>query len=382
VLTSPLAVYDWAQLRRRRSVKWQAYPADVLPVWVAEMDTPLAEPIAAALVSAVERGDSGYAQPNGLPEAFAGFAGRRYGWSPDPAAMRLVPDVMSGIVQVVQRLSEPGDAVVLNTPAYPPFFEWLNRIERRIVHSPLGEDFRIDVDRLESDFAAGARVYLLCNPHNPTGVVHTPEELRAIAELAERHGVRVIADEIHAPLVYPEAVHTPFASLDAPAAARSVTMSSASKAWNLAGLKAALAVPGPEAASVVAAISHEVSMQAALPGVLASEAAFDAGEPWLAELLAALDLNRGLLAELLAEHLPGVVYQRPAGTYLAWLDCRALGLGEDPAAAFLESGRVALSPGPSFGPPGRGFARFKLAASPEHVTEAVRRMARAVETAH
>jgi cystathionine beta-lyase len=376
--SDPLNLHSLAELRERRSSKWRTHPPDVLPMWMAEMDTPLAGPVTAALSAAVDRGDTGYAVAGGLPDAFAAFARRRYGWSPEAAGMRLVPDVMAGIVEALRLVTETGDRVVMNTPAYPPFFFWLPRIGRRLVESPLAvapSGPVLDLDRLERDFAAGAEAYLLCSPHNPAGVVFDRDELLAVADLAERYDVRVVADEIHAPLTYPEARHVPFASLDAAAAARSITLVSASKAWNLAGLKAALAVPGPEARAEVASIHDEVSRGAGLLGVIASEAAFTSGEPWLDELMAGLDGNRRLLGDLLAEHLPEVRHRPPAATYLAWLDCRRLGFGDDPAATFLREGRVALSSGPDFGAPGRGFARFNFATAPRRVAEAVERMA-------
>ncbi|GAB3983092.1 aminotransferase class I/II-fold pyridoxal phosphate-dependent enzyme [Actinoallomurus acanthiterrae] len=381
---NPLTAYELTDLRERRSVKWSEYPPDVLPMFVAEMDTPLAEPIAAALTGAIARGDTGYAAAGRLPEAFADFAADHYGWRPASDAIRLVPDVMYGIREVVEILSEPGDRVVVNTPGYPPFFYWLERVGRQVVRNPLvsGPDgFRLDLDRLERDFAAGARVYLLCSPHNPTGRVFTREELLAVAALADRYDVRIVADEIHAPLTHPGARHIPFASLDAPAAARAIVLASASKAWNLAGLKAALAVPGPDARADVAAIHVEVSEAAGLFGVIASEAAFTHGRPWLADLIGALDANRRLVGDLLAAHLPGIGYHVPQATYVAWLDCRTLGLGDDPAQAFLRDGKVALSPGPTFGEAGRGFARFNFATAPDRVTEAVRRMAAALDRA-
>ncbi|GII83155.1 cystathionine beta-lyase [Sphaerisporangium siamense] len=374
----PLDALDLGELRARRSSKWREYPRDVLPVWVAEMDTPLAEPIAAALVEAVGRGDTGYAVAGGLPDAFAAFAARRFGWRTDPAAIRLVPDVMAGIVEVLSLVTEPGDRVVVNTPAYPPYFYWIPRIGRELVENALlltPGGHRLDLAALERDFAAGAAAFLLCNPHNPTGVVFGEEDLLAVAALAARYGVRVVTDEIHAPLVFPGARHVPFAGLDAPAAARSITLASASKAWNLAGLKAALAVPGEEARTDVARIHPEVSEGAGLLGVIASEVAFTSGEPWLDELLAGLDANRALLGRLLAERLPEVGYQPPQATYLAWLDLRALGLGDDPAEWFLRRAGTALYPGPKFGAPGRGFARFNFATSGDRVTEAVGRMA-------
>lgn len=380
-VNGPLSAYGLGRLRERRSMKWAEYPPDVLPMWVAEMDTPLAEPIESALTAAVRRGDTGYATPGRLPEVFAEFASRRYGWRPDPAGMRLVADVMSGIVEALLPTTARGDRVVINTPAYPPFFVWLERIGRHIVESPLelGENgYRLDFDRLEREFAAGAKAYLLCNPHNPTGLVFGEEELATVAGLADRYGVRMIVDEIHAPLTYLQARHIPFGSLDTAASARAITLVSATKAWNLPGLKAALAVPGVDARAEIAQIPEEVSVRAGLFGVIASEAAFSEGEPWLGDLMADLDTNRRLLCESLAVKIPAIRFHPPQATYLAWLDCRALGLGDDPAEAFLERGRVALSPGPRFGAQGRGFARLNFATAPERVAEAVDRVAAAL----
>ncbi|MGH3648907.1 MAG: MalY/PatB family protein [Micromonosporaceae bacterium] len=383
-MSDPLAAYTLEELKQRRSLKWRHFDADVLPAWVAEMDTPLAPPIAEALHDAVRRGDTGYADPGGLPEAYAEFAGRRYGWQPDPARMVLMPDVMRGIVEILLLITEPGARIVVNTPAYPPFFFWLGHIDRRLVQSPLAltdEGYRLDLDRLERDFAAGAAVYLLCNPQNPTGLVFSRDELLAVASLADRYGVRVVADEIHAPLTYEGVRHVPFGSLPVPAAQRAVTSVSASKAWNLAGLKAALLVAGPESWSEVARIPEEVQYAASLAGVIASEAAFRDGEPWLSSLLASLARNRTLLGELLGPALPGVVYHPPQATYLTWLDCRALGLARDPAEHFLEHGRVALASGPNFGADYTGFVRLNLATAPEHLIEVVRRMAASLPAA-
>ncbi len=379
-MDNPLLAYDLDELRTRQSVKWRQYDPDVLPVWVAEMDTPLAPPIRSALLAAVERGDTGYATPGPLPEIFAAFAARRYRWNPDPARMLLVPDVMRGISEALHVVTAPGDPIVMNVPAYPPFFTHLGLLGRRIVESPLlstVDGYRVDLDRLERDFAAGARAYLLCNPHNPTGLVYSRDELLAVAELAERYDVRVVADEIHAPLVYPGREHVPFESLPTSASARSLVAVSASKAWNLAGLKAALLVAGEDAVPDLRRVPAEVSLGAGLPGVLASQVAFTEGEPWLAALLAGLDENRRLLGELLSDGLPEVGYVPPAATYLAWLDCRQLGLGDDPAAGFLDRGRVALSSGPTFGAVGRGHVRLNFATSPDVLADAVRRMAKA-----
>jgi cystathionine beta-lyase len=375
---NPLAEVSLDQLRRRRSVKWRQFDEDVLPLWVAEMDTPLAAPIRDALKAAVDAGDTGYSHPGDLPEVFAAFAAKRFGWRPDPGRCWLTSDVLHGIVEVLRLLTAPGDGVVINTPSYPPFFGHIRGTERRVVESPLATDgdgrYVLDLDRLAVQFTdAKTTAFLLCNPHNPTGTVFGSGELSAVAELAARHRVRVLADEVHAPLLYGDAVHVPFLDLDPTA----VGFVSASKAWNLAGLKAALVVGGTGAAELER-MPAETPFAASLLGVVASVAAFTSGVPWLDSLMTGLDANRHLLGELLADALPKVGYRLPEATYLAWLDCRGYGLGDDPAAVFLEHGRVAVNAGPTFGTPGEGFVRLNFATAPEHLTEGVRRMATAI----
>jgi cystathionine beta-lyase len=346
----------------------------VLPAFVAEMDVALAPPVRDALVEAIELGDLGYAEPGGVFESFASFAQRRLGWAPDPARMRLVPDVMAGIVEVLRVLTEPGDGVVITPPVYPPFFEGIPEAGRRVVEAPLA-DGELDVDALDAAFAAGARAFLLCNPHNPTGRVLERGRLEGVAALAARHGALVISDEIHAPLTLPGAVHTPFAALGD---SRSVVLASASKAFNFAGLKCAILVAGSDGvARELDRLPDELRYRAGLLGVIGSQAAFEHGDAWLDDLLAALDANRRRLGALLGEHLPAIAYRPPEASFLAWLDCRGLGLGDDPAAAFLERGRVALLPGHDFGAQGRGFARLNIGTSDELLSEAVRRIAAA-----
>ncbi|HZN18411.1 MAG TPA: aminotransferase class I/II-fold pyridoxal phosphate-dependent enzyme [Micromonosporaceae bacterium] len=382
---NPLTALSLPELRERRSMKWRTYDPDVLPLWVAEMDTPLAPPVAEALTAAVARNDTGYVWPGAFAEAYADFAAARLGWAPDPALSLLVPDVMRGVVEVLGVVTEPGDGVVVNPPVYSPFFSYLRDAQRRVVEVPLAEAgggaYRLDLAGLEAAFAAGeARAYLLCNPHNPTGTVFPREDLLVVAELAQRYGVRLLADEIHAPLTYPGTAAVPLLSLatEAEAAARGFAFGSTSKSWNLPGLKAALVFAGPAAGAGLRAISPDVPLSAGLLGVVAGEAALWYARPWLDELLAALDANRMLLADLVAEYLPGVAYRPPDATYLAWLDCRATGLGDDPAVPFLERARVAVNPGRAFGGPGRGFVRLNFATSPEILGEAVRRMATAL----
>ncbi len=378
----PLRVLSLPELRRRTSIKWRRYPPDVLPLWVAEMDVPLAEPVARALTDAIAAGDTGYPAGTAYPEALADFAAARWGWSIDLTRTALVPDVMGGVAELLRLVTAPGDAVVVTSPVYAPFYYSVEHTGRRVVEVPLDARYRIDLTGLQRAFAtvtAGGRsaALLLCSPHNPTGTVHTRDELTAVAELADRYRVRVVVDEIHAPIVYPGATHVPYLTL--PGTGTGVVLISASKAWNLAGVKAAVAVAGAEAAADLARLPSEV--RDAGPshlGTIAHTAALRHGRPWLDALLAGLDRNRHLLGDLLAERLPGIRYQPPDGTYLAWLDCRPLHLPADPAAVFLEHGRVALNSGPDFGTGGSGHVRFNLATSPELVTEAVDRMATAV----
>ncbi len=371
---SVFETYSLAQLRRRNSVKWRMYPPDVLPLWVAEMDVPLAEPIVEVLREAVDRGDTGYAFDESFGDAFVEFAQQRYGWSV-PTTPVLVGDVMAGAKAALTACTRRGDRVVCTPPVYPPFFAAVEQLGLQVERAPLkatSTGMRLDLDRLEESFAT-ASAFLLCNPHNPTGHVLTDDELSAVARAADLHDVTVISDEIHAPLTMPGHRHIPFATLDFESAARSYTLVAASKAWNLAGLKAALVVPGPAAA--VDTMPDELWARAGLFGVLAGTAAFAECTPWLDRVVEALDENRRLLAELLADRLPDVGYHLPEATYLAWLDFEHTGFGDDPAAVLLERGNVALNSGLSFGVEGAGYARLNLATSPAVLTEAVERMA-------
>lgn len=368
---NPLRQLTLDQLRQRTSVKWRYYPEDVLPVWVAEMDVLLADPVARAITDAVARGDTGYPAGTGYAEALQAFAKQRWDWELTVERTAIVPDVMLGVVEMFRLVSHRDAPVVVNCPVYPPFYQFVESLGRRVVEAPLGDDHRIDFGSLESAFgkAGQGSVYLLCSPHNPTGTVHTEAELEQVAQLARRHGIRVVADEIHAPITTTKFV--PYLSV----AADGLSLMSASKAWNLAGLKAALAIAGPDAAEDLKRLPEEVSHGPSHIGILAHTAALRDGGDWLDALLAGLDENRRLLQDLLAAELPGVRHRPGQGTYLAWLDCRELGLGDDPSKVFLQQGRVALNSGIPFGTGGKGFVRMNLATSPEIITEAVRRMA-------
>lgn len=367
-----------AALRRRESVKWRAYPGDVLPLFVAEMDYPVAEPIREAIAARVAASDLGYAfAPGRMGEAFAGFAERQWGWAVDPAGVRTTTDVSVTIVETLRRAIRPGDGVVITPPVYPPFFDLVPEAGGRVVEVPLVEDgssWDLDVEGIEAALADGARAVLIANPHNPLGMLS--RRLGELAEVAARHDAVVVSDEIHAPLVHAGERFTPFLSVSDAARAVGVTVTSASKAFNIAGTKCALMVAGsPATVALLDGMWEEVTFRTSLLGLHANLAAFEHGDAWLADAVAEIEASSARLVGLLAEHLPGVGYRPPAASYLAWLDFRGLPeWGDDPAELALTRG-VALNPGPAFGAQGRGFARLNFACSADVLEEAVRRLA-------
>jgi cystathionine beta-lyase len=400
-MRADLAPFDLTpeQLRQRKGLKWAAVEADVLPLWVAEMDVMPAPEVVGCLRATLDRGDTGYASGSAYAEAYADFASFRWGFEGfDVARSSLVPDVMLGAVELLKLVTGPGDAVIVTPPVYPPFYAFAEHLGRRIVEVPLTRAGRLDLSRLAAAFeqvsGAARAALLLCNPHNPTGTVHSLGELAEVAALAEKTGVRVIADEIHAPLVLPDAEFTPYLSV--PGAGSGFVLVSASKAWNLPGLKAAVAFAGPDGAELLAQMPEEVGHGPSHLGVIAHTAALVSGREWLDETLEGLKRNRALLGELLADHLPMVGWIPGEATYLAWLDFSQLpdvvgvksGGGQvrgnasvraGAAAWFLENARVLLSSGPAFGLGGEFAARLNFATSASILSQAVEQMARAVE---
>jgi len=375
-----LSVDPLEVLRQRRSAKWHTYPADVLPLTVAEMDFALAAPIAEALREAVQRSDAGYAMavPD-LGRALAGFAARRWNWDLDPASVTAVTDVGVGVVELLRVLTRPGDAVAISPPVYPPFFDWVAEAGTRLLEVPLACDaagWHLDLAALEAAFATHPAAYVLCNPHNPVGRVHSADELAALVRLARIYRVAIVSDEIHGPLVLPGATFTPL--LTVPGAAEvAVSVLSASKAWNLAGLKcAAVVTAAPRMAAVTGRFPADTRWRIGHFGVISAVAAFTAGEPWLDQLLRTLDHRRLLLGDLLGQRLPMLTWHPPEATFLAWLNCTALGPDNQARERFLDHGRVALEPGLHFGAAGSGYARLNFATSPDILDQATARMAR------
>ncbi len=378
VMDAELTVAPLGRLRARRSAKWRTFPNDVLPLFVAEMDYDVAPPVAEALRAAIDNSDLGYATP--APElgaAVAQFSARHWSWEVDPTQVTAVADVGVGISELLRLLIHRGDVVAFSPPVYPPFFAWAAQVTGRVLEVPLAHDvlgYHLDLAAIEAAFATRPAVYLLSNPHNPVGRVHTPGELAVLVRLARLYRVTIISDEVHAPLMLPGAAFTPL--LTVPGAADvTVSVLSASKAFNLAGLKCAMVVTASRRmADLVARLPGDDDRCGHL-GVLATVAALTDGDDWLAALIQTLGARRAQLVELLRERLPAIRWTPPQATYLAWLDCTQLGIEVEPSAFFLNRGAVAVEPGLRFGARGAGHVRLNFATSPEIVADAVIRMA-------
>ena len=343
----------------------------------------VAPPIRAALIEAIEREDFGYtpADTTELSQACADFMASAYGWAVSPARIFPVIDVLAGITGALDLFVPPGSDVIVPTPTYPPFFEIVELTGRRVIQVPLVDDDglpTLDLAAVATAFSSGARSLLLSNPQNPTGRVFTNGELAHLAEVVDRHGGRVIVDEVHAPLVYPGHRHVPYARVSEAAAEHAVTVTSASKAWNIAGLKCAQVIVSNHSDAASWRALPVFGVAGATPlGMAASIAAYRSGGPWLRDLVTYLDDNRRLLGELLAAEIPEVMYRAPEGTYLAWLDCAALEL-DDPAAFFLHHARVALNDGPAFGSGYAHYVRLNFGTSQKLLERIVSAMAVAV----
>ena len=375
---------DRDALRQSRGEKWTTYPADVLPVWVADMDFPVAEPIRRVIRRAADRPDVGYPihpAPTDVPQLLAARMQERFGWTIDPRRVELITDVVQGMYVALHQFTREGDGVVVQTPIYPPFLGSVRTMKRRLVENPLRlteSGYEVDLDGLRAA-DPGARMLMLCNPHNPSGRVLRRDELEGIAAIAEERDWIVVADEIHSDLVFPGNEHIPFASLSPAAEARTVTLTSASKAFNIAGLRCAVAIFGSdELRKGFLGLPRHLRGGLGILGIEATRAAWLEGGPWLARVLAYLESNRDFLAEFVRRELPEVGLHPPEATYLAWLDCRKLGLEPSPYHFFLTRGRVATSDGAAFGDPGKGFARINFATSRPILAEALERIAKSL----
>jgi cystathionine beta-lyase len=381
------SAHNLAELHTHRSEKWRGFPQDVLPLPVAEMDFPVAEPIKAILTEMVAHSDLGYLGP--IPElglGFKKFAAERWNWTVDEKQVRAATDVGVAVVEILRVFTKPGDSILISSPVYHNFYTWINETKLTLVDVPFertGDEatnpWVINWDSIEKAYASGIKVHLLCSPHNPLGFIYTKQDLLKIVGLAKKHNVLIISDEIHAPLTFPGETFVPMLSLGADAESVSVTVTAASKGWNIAGLKCAILISQDEQMNAkLANLAPAMHYRASLLGGFATAVAFADCGVWLDTVIAQLDHNRHLIKNLLAEKLPTVRYHIPQNSYLAWLDVESLHLGPDPSVTLIEKGRVAFSPGHGFGKQCDQYVRLNFATSPEIITEAIDRIARAI----
>jgi cystathionine beta-lyase len=376
--------FDIATLRARRTNKWHKFPADVLPAWVADMDFGVAPPIAAALNRLTQNQEYGYAARDGvLAGAFVRRMERRFGWHTDPADTVAIGDLVQASFSSVMAFSEPGEAVLLQLPSYPPFMRAIEDTGRHLLANPMRDDgIRWTLDLAAFDAAPDPRTRMLifCHPQNPTGRAYSRAELEAVADFAIRHDLVVVSDEIHADIVYPGNTHIPLASLNQEIAARTITITSATKSFNIPSLRCAVMHFGAPAlkARFEKRIPSRLLGSPGVTGVDATVAAWDDGQPWLDEILTQLQANRDWLAQTITTELPGVTMRAPEATYLAWLDCSALKLPCSAGQFFLDHAKVGLNFGETFGPGYDGFARLNFATPAPILREIVTRMAEAV----
>ncbi|WP_438354871.1 MalY/PatB family protein [Microbacterium sp. CJ88] len=371
-------------LRAGGGLKWSMFP-DAIGAFVAESDLGTAPAVTAALHDAIDANVFGYlpqALSDEMAHATAAWQRDRYGWDVPAADIHPLADVIAGLELAIEHFSAPGAPVILPTPSYMPFLSVPLAHGREILQVPMLETddgYALDLDGIDRAFASGGGLLILCNPYNPVGRVFRRDELVALAAVVERHGGRVFSDEIHAPLVYPGRQHVPYASLSPVTAGHTVTATSASKAWNLPGLKTAqFIVTNPADAAIWERVGFMASHGASNLGVIANTAAYSAGGAWLDEVVDYLDGNRRFLVDALAAEIPGMRYRMPEGTYIAWLDARELGLGETPAAFFQEHAGVAMTEGSACGPAGAGFLRFVFATPRPIIARAVEQMGAAL----
>ncbi len=362
-------------LRRRHSEKWRHFPADVLPMFVAEMDYPIAEPIKRALTDLIASNDLGYL--GDVPEigpAFVEFATNRWGWTPDVTNIRLAADV--GVATVEYLRANKAESVIVTSPVYSGFWSWLNELAIDIVDVPLTEKFDLDFDGIERAFAGGAKFFLLCNPHNPLGRVFGRDELLHLAEIADAYGATIIADEIHAPLTFPGTEFVPYLSLGSVAERTGVLITSTSKSWNLAGLKAAFLLAYGDKAGTFDKLPRSMHYRSSILGAFSMATAFSEGTPWLDATIDTIITARDHFVSELARLLPAARLEWiPDAGYLAWIDVSGLGLGDNPHERILVDAKVALVAGTQCGPDYVNHVRINFATSHDMITAALERIA-------
>ncbi|MCI0182690.1 MAG: pyridoxal phosphate-dependent aminotransferase [Acidibacillus sp.] len=388
---------DFDQLYDRRhtaSLKWDAllqlYGAeDLLPLWVADMDFRVPNEVLSALHERVEHGIFGYQSPReDQTQAIVDWWQKRHQFHIEPEWIVYAPGVVPSLSLAVQELTDPQDKVIIQPPVYPPFTKVVKENDRQVVHNPLHHEhgrYTIDFENLEQRLQEGAKMLILCNPHNPVGRVFDHSELTRLGDLCERYGTLVVSDEIHGDLVYTPHKHIPFASVDERFMQFSLTCAAPSKTFNIAGFHASyMVIPNETLRKTFSKALDRLALRS--QNVLSSTAmlaAYRHGEPWLDELLPYLKENLTFLQEELQKRIPEISMEMPEGTYLAWLDCRKLGLdGEELKKFMIEKAKLALNDGAAFGLGGEGFMRVNVACPRTTLVQAIHQLEHAVTELH
>ena len=377
----PVVPLSLETLRQRHGYKWQRYASDVLPVWVADMDFALAPPIDEFLRAAVANGDAGYPDKEAQSRVLELFVERmhnRFSWDCQHAEVRLLTDVVQGLYIAVQNYSKPGSHVLMQTPIYPPFISSVTDNKRHVLANKLRKGanrFELDLGGIDTNKLANTQLMMICNPHNPSGRVFTRVELEQLAEFALQHDLIVVADEIHSDLIFDDGQHIPFASLNDDIAARTITFNSASKAFNIAGLRVAVAVFGSvELAQRFDSIPEKTFGGLSAFAAQATAIAWSQCDGWLLSVVDYLQRNRDYLTDRLLSSGSPISLRKPEATYLAWLDFSKLDLKEEPHDYFLREAKLALSPGAAFGEEGTHCARINFATSSDILEQATERL--------
>jgi cystathionine beta-lyase len=386
--------YDFDHVPNRRptdSTKWNTYDADVLPLWVADMDFPVAEPVLQALRTRINHGIFGYPDIHPKPDAISDLQQvlmdrmqRLYNWQVAPDELVFLPGVIVGLNLTCHAVAITGGEVLIQTPVYKPFLDLagqagMQRQDALLRREPDGH-YEVEWQAFEAGFTEQTRVFILCNPHNPVGRVFRKDELERMAETCLRKGVVICSDEIHCDILFKGQKHIPIASLDKEIARNTVTLMAPTKTFNIAGLQCSFAiVQDKELRQKLERSMKGLVMWANLIGLTATLAAYRDGQEWLDQVLEYLEGNRDFMYEYVRENLPQLQTVKPEGTYLAWLDCRKMGIHGNPCEFFIKEARVALNDGASFGKGGEGFVRLNFACTRDILTQALERMKAALQ---
>lgn len=384
---------DFDQLisrERTQSVKFDARSAvfgtdQVIPLWVADMDFAAPEAVTRALEARARHPVYGYSLfPESLYQSMIDWFAARHGWAIERDWILLAPGVVPSLHAAAMAFADAGEGIIIQPPVYPPFFSSVQKTGRRVIENPLrcqDGEYRMDLEHLARCAEQGARMLILCSPHNPVGRVWRRDELQALLEITREHKLMVISDDIHCDLLFSGQTHHMLASL-ATAQDRIITAVAPSKTFNIPGMGlSALVIPDPLERQAMKRVFDSLHMQQANPfSIVAFEAAYRHGGAWLDALLPYLQSNRQFVRQYLEQHVPQIRCAQAQGTYLLWLDCRALEMTDVQLKAFfIHKAGVGLNPGISFGAAGSGYMRLNIGTRIELLKQALEQIRAAVQ---